>query len=78
MMGSTLPFALTRAERERNGDPRLSIEERYPTRAAYVERVREGTRKLIASRFVLSEDLEAIIERAGRLWDWVQAESSRQ
>jgi hypothetical protein len=55
----------------------LSIAERYPTRAAYLERVREGSRKLIASRHVLSEDLEGIIERAGRLWDWVHAESSR-
>jgi hypothetical protein len=77
MMGSTLPFPLTRVERERSGDPRLSIAERYPTRAAYLERVREQTRKLIASRHVLSEDLESIIERAGRLWDWVHTASSR-
>jgi hypothetical protein len=77
MMGSTLSFPTTRAQRERNRDPRLSIAERYPTRAAYLERVREGSRKLIASRHVLSEDLEGIIERAGRLWDWVHADSSR-
>ena len=73
MMGSTLPFPLTRAARERTGDPRLSIAERYPSRAAYLERVRETTRKLIAARHVLVEDLEAIIDRAGRLWDWVHA-----
>ena len=36
MMGSTLPFALTRAERERSGDPRMSIEERYASKAAYL------------------------------------------
>jgi hypothetical protein len=73
MMGSTSPFQLTRAARERTGDPRLSIAERYPSRAAYLERVRETTRKLIAARHVLVEDLEAIIDRAGRLWDWVHA-----
>jgi hypothetical protein len=73
MMGSTSPFQLTRAARERTGDPRLSIAERYLSRAAYLERVRETTRKLIAARHVLAEDLEAIIDRAGRLWDWVHA-----
>jgi len=70
MMGSTLPFALTRAERERSNDPRLSIAERYPSRAAYLERVREAARELIAARHVLAEDLEAIVERAGQRWDW--------
>jgi len=70
-MGSTLPFPLTRAERERTGDPRPSIEERYPSRKAYLERVRETTQQLVAARHVLAEDLEAIVERALRLWDWV-------
>lgn len=73
MMGSTLPFALTRAQRERTNDPRASIAERYVSRAAYLERVRETTRKAIADRHVLAEDLEAIIERAGKLWDWIHA-----
>ena len=71
MMGSTLPFALTQAQRERSGDPRQSIAERYASRTAYLERVRETTRKLIAARHLLAEDLEAIIERAGQRWDWI-------
>jgi hypothetical protein len=71
MMGSTVPFAQTRADRQRTGDPRLSIEERYASKAAYLERVREVTRKLIASRHVLAEDLEGIVDRASRAWDWV-------
>jgi hypothetical protein len=71
MMGSTLPFPLTRAERERTGDPRRSVEERYPSRNTYLERVRETTQQLVAARHVLAEDVEAIVERAGRLWDWV-------
>jgi hypothetical protein len=77
MNGSTFPFQLTRAERERTGDPRLSIAERYASKAAYLERVRETTRKLIADRVVLAEDLEAVIERADRLWDWIHGEGSR-
>jgi hypothetical protein len=73
MMGSTLPFPRTRAERERTRDPRVSIEERYSSRAAYIERVRTATRELIAARYVLSEDLEGIIERAGKRWDWIHS-----
>jgi hypothetical protein len=34
--GSFIPFAKTRAERTASGDPRLSLEERYPTHEAYV------------------------------------------
>jgi hypothetical protein len=73
MMGSTLAFARTRAEREKSGDPRLSIAERYPSRAAYLEHVREAAQKLAAARHVLAEDIEAIIERAGRRWDFLHA-----
>jgi hypothetical protein len=71
MNGSTLAFPLTRAERERSGDPRASIAERYASKAAYLECVREVTRKLVAARHVLAEDLEPIVDRAGRLWDWI-------
>ncbi len=73
MMGSTLPFALTRAERDRSDDPRPSVAERYASRTAYLERVREATRKLIAARHVLAEDLDAIVLRAGQQWDWIHA-----
>jgi hypothetical protein len=75
MMGSTLPFPRTRAEREKSGDPRKSIEERYGSRAAYLEKVRDVTQKLIASRYVLAEDLESIVERAAKVWDWVHAQA---
>ncbi len=73
MMGSTFAFARTRAEREGSGDPRLSIAERYPSRAAYLERVREAAQKLAAARHVLDEDIEASVERAGRQWDFLHA-----
>ena len=72
MMGSTLAFARTRAERERRGDPRPSIAERYPSRAAYLARVREVADTLVGARHVLAEDVDAIVERAGRLYDLIQ------
>jgi hypothetical protein len=76
MMGSTLPFPLTRAERERTRDPRASIAERYPSRAAYLDRVRATTQQMVAARHVLAEDVDAIVERAGKLWDWIQSLST--
>ena len=71
MMGSTLPFSRTRAEREAGGDPRRSIEERYPSRAAYLEGARAAAMALVAARHMLAEDVDAVLERAGRLWDLV-------
>jgi hypothetical protein len=72
MMGSTFPFARTAAERARSGDPRPSIEERYHGRADYLERVRAAVETMIAEGHVLAEDLAAIVERAGCLWDFVE------
>jgi hypothetical protein len=73
MNGSTLPFPVTKADRERAGDPRASIAERYASKAAYLEKVRETTRKAIADRHVLAEDLETIVERAAKRWDWIHS-----
>jgi hypothetical protein len=72
-MGSTLAFPLTRAERERTGDPRRSIAERYPSQSAYLEQVRAATQQMVAARHVLAEDVDAIVERAGKLWDLIQS-----
>jgi hypothetical protein len=71
MLGSTLPFAVTRAAREASGDPRPSLEERYGSRAAYLARAREAAVRLAAERHMLAEDVDAAVERAGRLWDFI-------
>ena len=55
--GMFIPFARTRADRERTGDPRLSLEERYGTREAYVAKVKDGGRHaLVAARLLLPVD----------------------
>jgi hypothetical protein len=71
MLGSTLPLAPTRAAREATGDPRPSIGERYASREAYLARVRESAEQLVAARYMLAEDVDAVVERAGRLWDFI-------
>jgi hypothetical protein len=73
MKGSTFPFPTTAAERRRTGDPRASIEERYGSRAAYLERVRAVADEGVARRHLLAEDVPAIVTRAGALWDLVHA-----
>ncbi len=69
--GATIPFARTLRERHASGDPRPSIEERYPSRAAYLERVRTAARDLVAARYMLEEDVELSVTMAGRMWDWL-------
>ncbi len=62
--GSHSAFAATRAERDKAGDPRLSIEERYPTHADYVGKVTAAADRLVAARLLLSEDAAAYVARA--------------
>ncbi len=68
--GSSLPFARTPEERKKTGDPRASVRERYPTREDYVSRITEATIELHKQRFLLPEDVTAIIEEAAgrKLW----------
>lgn len=62
--GSFIPFARTKQERLDTGDPRLSIEERYPTKDAYVEAVTSEAAALLAQRTLLKEDADRLIEQA--------------
>jgi hypothetical protein len=62
--GCIKAFARTKAEREKNGDPRLSIEERYPSHQAYVDIVKRAVDELVKEGFLLSEDGESYIEAA--------------
>jgi hypothetical protein len=62
--GCIITFARTKAEREKNGDPRLSIEERYASHAAYVEAVKRAVDGLVKEGLMLPEDGERYIEAA--------------
>jgi len=63
-IGSFIPFARTRAEREANGDPRLSLEERYGNHAAYARAVARAALELVGERLLLRADAEEIIRQA--------------
>jgi Alpha/beta hydrolase domain len=64
LAGSFVPFAHTRQERLETGDPRLSIEERYPTRDAYAAAVRAAADSLVAQRYLLPADAALLVRSA--------------
>jgi len=63
-VGQFIPFANTKQERLAAGDPRPSIEERYPNKGDYVRAVRDAAAALVKQRFLLSEDYDRIVEVA--------------
>lgn len=69
--GSYIPFARTRAERERAGDSRLSIEERYQSREHYLGMFAGATLKLVEDGYLLPEDMPVMLEHASELWSYV-------
>jgi hypothetical protein len=64
LLGGFIPFAVTKAERLVNHDPRLSLEERYGTHVAYVARVRAAAAAMVAQHYLLPTDAAKIIEAA--------------
>jgi hypothetical protein len=62
--GTYVPFAASRAEREAKNDPRPSLEERYGDHAAYVRRVEQAVKTLVAERLLLAEDGELFVTKA--------------
>lgn len=65
--GSTLPFAATKAERTASGDPRPSLEERYPGgERERAEKFRRSVERLVADRYLLAEDGAKMITAASR------------
>ncbi len=69
VQGSMIPFAATEAERQRNGDPRLSLEARYPSREAWARQLALATERLVAERLLLQEDADRLIAAAHETWD---------
>ena len=67
--GSFWAFEATELDREMIGDPRASIESRYPDRGQYVAQVREAVRRLVADRILLAADGDTYVKQAeGLAW----------
>jgi hypothetical protein len=69
LTGSYIPFPVTKMAREQARDPRLSIEERYGSRAQYQLLVTDAATRLVQEGYLLNEDVESVVQRALTSWD---------
>ena len=67
--GSYLPLPKSAAERQKAGDPRKSIAERYSSREDYLTRYATALDDLVKQRWILPEDRGAILHRGEQEWD---------
>jgi hypothetical protein len=72
LLGSYLPFAQTRAEREAKHDPRPSIEERYTSRDAYMDKINKAATALVKDGYLLADDVPAVTKRAADHWEFAR------
>ena len=63
-VGGMIPFAKTKAERDANADPRLSLTERYRDHDGYVAAVKSVAAKAVAQGFLLQADADLLIKQA--------------
>jgi hypothetical protein len=61
--GQYIPFPRTLADRTASGDPRLSVEERYPSYGEYRSAVMRAIDGLVKDRLMLCEDAPAALNR---------------
>ncbi len=69
--GSSIPFALTKADRESRGDPRASIAERYSSKDDYLQKIAAAAEQLIHDRYLLDRDRSNVRALALREWNYV-------
>jgi hypothetical protein len=63
-IGSYIPFARTKADRDRARDPRLSVEERYRNRDEYVGKFAAAALDLVEHGYLLQEDVADLLKHA--------------
>jgi hypothetical protein len=66
---SYLPFAKTTADRQKSGDPRKAIAERYASREAYLAQFTTALDELVKEHWILPEDRAAMLHRGEQEWD---------
>jgi alpha/beta hydrolase family protein len=59
--GSMIPFATTREERLKTGDPRLSLAERYPHEGDRAAAIAKAAQQLVQDKLLLEEDAKLFI-----------------
>ncbi len=62
--GSYLEFSTTQTDREKSGDSRKAIVERYPSRDSYLAAIRKAGEQLVSEGYLLEADAGAILKEA--------------
>jgi len=69
LFGATLVLPSTAGERERSGDPRLAVDERYASKDDYLKKVEAAARTLVKQRFLLENDVGECAATGSAKWD---------
>jgi hypothetical protein len=77
LQGSFVPFARTKEERLKNGDPRLSIAERYSSRDAYLAKIKAAGDRLVQGHYMLAQDVEPMMAHEALVWDTLTSATQR-
>jgi len=70
LTGSFIPFPPTEAERQRTGDPRVSLEKRYGSFDQYEQRFCNTCEDYVRKRYLLAEDVEGLVRGRQKYRDW--------
>jgi len=76
LQGSMIPFPRSKAEREKTGDPRASIEERYRNPTDYFHQIENAARQLAGQGFLLERDIPLVVARARTRWQALSSAGS--
>ena len=60
LTGGRIPFPRTAADRERNGDPRRAVTERYASFEDYLEQYMAAAEKLLAAGYLVEEHMDGL------------------
>jgi hypothetical protein len=71
LQGGFIPLARTRAQREKGGDPRRSIEERYASKEQYLQLIEKSANDLVKTGYLLAADVPEIVAFAGKEWGYL-------
>ena len=69
LLGSYIPLARTRAEREMRRDPRPAVEERYTSRQQYLDAIDKAAAALVREGYLLAADVPSVVKRATDHWE---------
>ena len=70
LLGSYIPLAQTKADRDGARDPRASIAERYASREQYMDKIAKAADALVKDGYLLADDAPSLVKRAADHWEY--------